>query len=194
MCGSKGRRLVISSSYHTYISFILDPFSHNTTYLYWLATSYNCPYFMVWMWLYHWQSMYPFTLVPLQKWMYNSPQHTLGCCCNYCFGKWSTCSKRSLPPFLSSHFTMNEYPYHQRRISNFDGCCHYWSNSHRYGVVNIDDNNTCSNDFCLGEDTIINRMKTRHDFIPLAMETYGCFHFCFDSFLTVCAQIVVLRH
>jgi hypothetical protein len=25
------------------------------------------------------------------------------------------------------------------------------------------------------------------DFIPLAIETYGCFHSCFDSFLTTCA-------
>jgi hypothetical protein len=25
------------------------------------------------------------------------------------------------------------------------------------------------------------------DFIPLAIETYGCFHFRFDSFLITCA-------
>jgi len=25
------------------------------------------------------------------------------------------------------------------------------------------------------------------DFIPLVIETYGCFHFHFDSFLTACA-------
>jgi len=28
----------------------------------------------------------------------------------------------------------------------------------------------------------------RNDFIPLAMETYNCFHFCFDSFLTSCVH------
>jgi hypothetical protein len=25
------------------------------------------------------------------------------------------------------------------------------------------------------------------DFIPLIIETYGCFNFCFDSFLIACA-------
>jgi hypothetical protein len=32
------------------------------------------------------------------------------------------------------------------------------------------------------------------DFIPFAFETYGCFHFCFDSFFTVCACITITRH
>jgi hypothetical protein len=43
MCGSRDRRLVISSSYHTYILFIFNPFFYNIMYLFWLATSYNCP-------------------------------------------------------------------------------------------------------------------------------------------------------
>jgi len=29
------------------------------------------------------------------------------------------------------------------------------------------------------------------DFIPLAIETYGCFHYCFDSFLTACAHTII---
>jgi hypothetical protein len=41
MCGSTGRHLVISSSYHTNILFIIDPLSHSIMYLFWLATSYS---------------------------------------------------------------------------------------------------------------------------------------------------------
>ncbi len=54
--------------------------------------------FTVLMWSHHWWSRYPFTSMPLQKWMYNNPQHILRYCCNYCFGEWSTCSEGGLPP------------------------------------------------------------------------------------------------
>jgi hypothetical protein len=50
MCGSKGKRLVISSSYHTCISFIFSSFFSNA-YLSWLATSYNCPFFIMLVWV-----------------------------------------------------------------------------------------------------------------------------------------------
>jgi len=49
---------------------------------------------------------------------------------------------------------MNGYPYHQRWPSDHDGRHHCWFHSHKYGVANINDN-TCNNDGCLGEDTII---------------------------------------
>jgi hypothetical protein len=32
------------------------------------------------------------------------------------------------------------------------------------------------------------------DFIPFAVETYGCCHFCFDSYLIICAQTTIVRH
>ncbi len=53
MCGSKDKRLVISSSYHTYISYIFIPFPYNTMYPSWLAMFYGCPFVKVSMWLYH---------------------------------------------------------------------------------------------------------------------------------------------
>jgi hypothetical protein len=53
MCGSKGRRLIISSSYHTIILFIISPFSYNIMHPSWLATSYSYPPFMVLVWSYH---------------------------------------------------------------------------------------------------------------------------------------------
>jgi hypothetical protein len=31
------------------------------------------------------------------------------------------------------------------------------------------------------------------DFIPLIIETYGCFHSHFDSFLTTCAQTTIVH-
>jgi hypothetical protein len=68
MCGFKGRCLVNSLSYHTNISFIISPFFYNTSYPSWLATSYNCPPFMMLMWSYH----YPFTLVPLWEWTHDT--------------------------------------------------------------------------------------------------------------------------
>ncbi len=100
MCGSRRRHLVISSSYHTYISFIVNPIFYNIMYPSWLVTSYRCPsFFMVLMWSYHWWSRYPFASVPWHEWMYSSPQCTSRYCHSYCFGEWSTCSKGGLPPF-----------------------------------------------------------------------------------------------
>ncbi len=60
----KGRCLVINSSYHTCILFIFNPFLYNTTYMYWLATSYDCSSFTMLVWSYHWWSKYPFVSVP----------------------------------------------------------------------------------------------------------------------------------
>ncbi len=78
MCRSKGKCLVINLSYHTKISFIINSFFYNITYPFWLTTFYSFPPFMVSVWWYHWQSKYPFPLVPLQERTYNSPQHILG--------------------------------------------------------------------------------------------------------------------
>ncbi len=93
ICGSKDKHLVISFSYHTSISFTINLLSYNTMYPSWLVTSYSCPPFTMSMWSYHWQFRYPFALMSMQDWMYSSPWHTLGYCCNYCVGKWNTCLK-----------------------------------------------------------------------------------------------------
>jgi hypothetical protein len=62
---SRSKCIVIGWSYHAYISFILSPFPYGITYPLWLVTSYNCPFFTMSMWSYHWQSKYPFVLMPL---------------------------------------------------------------------------------------------------------------------------------
>ncbi len=66
-----------------------------------------------------------------------------------------TCLEGGLWPFPLPHPMTNGYPYHQRWFPDVDGHCHCWSNSRKYGVANINDNNTRNNDGCLGEDTII---------------------------------------
>jgi hypothetical protein len=50
--------------------------------------------------------------------------------------------------------------------------------------------------------TMVAQEKTRSDikqtpdddFIPLAIETYGCFHSHFDSFFITCAQTIIVHH
>ncbi len=112
MCRSRGKHLVINLFYHTYISFILNPFLYSITYLSWLATSYCCPFFIVLVWSYHWWSSYPFSLVPLWEWTYNSPPYISGYYRSYYFEKWSTYSEGRLSPFPLPHLTTSGYPYH----------------------------------------------------------------------------------
>ncbi len=129
-------------------AFTLSPLPYNTMYPSWLTTSYGCPSFTMLMWSNHWRSKYPFASMPLWELKYNSPWYTLRYCHSYCFGKWNTCSEGGLPPFPSSHSTMNGYPYHKRRLPNLDERHHYWPNSHRYGVTRIDNDNTCNDVGC----------------------------------------------
>jgi hypothetical protein len=75
-------------------------------------TSYNCLSFKMSMWSYHWQSRYPFVLVPLWQWMYNNPRYTLGYYHNYYFGKCNTCLEGGFPPFPLPHLMTSRYPYH----------------------------------------------------------------------------------
>ncbi len=50
--------------------------------------------------------------------------------------------------------------------------------------------------------TVVAQEKTRsykeqvlgNDFIPFAIETYGCLHFHFDSFLISCVHANIVRH
>jgi hypothetical protein len=155
MCKSKGKCLVISLSYHICISFILNPLLYNIMYSSWLASSYSCPSFTVFLWSYHWQSEYPFTSMPLHESTYSSPQYISKYYHNYCFGKWNTCSKGGLPPFLLPHLMTSGYPYHKKWLLDLNGHCHYWLNLDRYGATNINDDNTCNNDGCLRKNTII---------------------------------------
>jgi hypothetical protein len=172
-------RLVISSSYHTYISSILNSLFYNITYMSWFATSYDWPFVMVLVWSYHWWSRYSFVLVLLWEWSYNSPQYISRYYCSYCFEEWSTCSKGGLPPFPSPHVTMSGYFYHHKWLPHFDGHCHCWPDLHKYGAINIDEDNTCSDDGCLGEDIIICWRSTWQWFHSLCYWDVWMFSFLF---------------
>jgi hypothetical protein len=69
--------------------------------------------------------------------------------------------RRNLPPFSSPHLMTSGYLCHQRRLLNLDECCHCWSNSYKYGAMNIGDNNTCNNDGCSRENTIIRQTNIK---------------------------------
>jgi len=68
--------------------------------------------------------------------------------------------QREVSHLFFHHPMTNGYFYHQRWLSNLDGRHHCWFDSHRYGAKNIDNDNTCSNDDYLREDTIICWMST----------------------------------
>jgi hypothetical protein len=128
--------------------------------------------------------------------MYNTPQHTSKYCCSYCFGERNTCLEGGFPPFPSPHPMTNGYPYHQVWLSNFYGCYHCWPDLNKYGATNINDNNTFNDDDdgCLERNTILCQWALGDDFIPFVIETYGCFHYRFDSFLTTCAHTIITCH
>jgi hypothetical protein len=100
-------------------------------------------------------------------------------CCSYYFGEWSTCSEGGLWPFLSLHLTTNGYPYHHRWFLDFDGCCHCWPDAHRYGVANIDDDNTCNDNACSWEDMILCWANTKWWFHSLWYWKVWVFSFLF---------------
>jgi len=82
----------------------------------------------------------------------------------------------------------------QKQLSNLDACCHCWPNSHIYGAMNIDDDHTCNDDGCSRKDTIIRWVNTKQWFHSCCCWSYGCFHSCFDSLMTACAQTTIVCH
>jgi hypothetical protein len=42
-----------------------------------------------------------------------------------------------------------------KMISRLDGCCYFLLNLHKYGAMNIDDNNTSNDDGCSRKNMII---------------------------------------
>jgi hypothetical protein len=63
LCMSNCGCLVMTLSYHTYISFFLSSFPFNAPYTPWLATSYSCTFFTLLVWTYHGWFGYPLALV-----------------------------------------------------------------------------------------------------------------------------------
>jgi len=94
LCRSNSRGLVISSSYHPFILFILRPFPYNTLYSFRYTISYNFAYFMMLLWSYHWWFGYPFAMLPVQEWVHCNPWYVSRYCWNYRIKKWNSCTQR----------------------------------------------------------------------------------------------------
>jgi hypothetical protein len=61
-------------------------------------------------------------------------------------------------------------------------------------IMHIIHDNTCNNNYCSGQDTIIHRMHTQKRIYSLALETYGCLHYHSDSFFTTWAKATIAHH
>ncbi len=72
---------------------------------------------------------------------------------------------------------------------------HYWLDLHKYGVMSINDNNSCIDDVCLGENAIIRRMNTKRWFHSPCYWNVWVFSFSYwFIFFTICAQTTITRH
>lgn len=59
------------------------------------------------------------------------------------------------------HLTPNQYSYHERQLLDLNECCHNRSDSPRHGIMHIIHDNTCNNNYCLKQDTIIHWTRTQ---------------------------------
>jgi hypothetical protein len=116
--------------------------------------------------------------MPLWEWTYNSPFYISKYYCESYFGEWNTCSKGGLPHFPSPHST-SRCPYHHKRFWNLARCHHCWLDLPRYGVMTIDDDNTCSNDGCSKKFTIIRWTNIRRWLHSLCYWDVWVFSFLF---------------
>ncbi len=166
--------------------FILRPFSYNIMYSKY-TTFYSSTYFMMLLWSYHWWFGYPFVMFPMQERIatHDTFQDTIVV----------IASKSGIHVQTKVfHF----FPCHTRKWIDI--------------VITRDNFQTLTN-IVIADPTCTNLVQhtsittahagtiavqnkarsytkwtSRNDFIPLAMETYNCLHFCFDYFLTSCVH------
>jgi hypothetical protein len=160
---------------HPYIPFVFNSFPYNVTYSSWLVTSYYCTSFTLSKRTYHWWFRYPLALVPMWGWTHRIPQYSPKYRHNDYFRKWNTHTKRGFPPLI--HHTQ-----WRTNISIINN------------VVIVDSTHLnmvyCPLPMITHAMIIVMQEKTqsyvkctlKDDFIPLAIETYGCFHSHFDLF------------
>jgi len=79
-------------------------------------------------------------------------------------GEWSSCIESDVSPFLLSYAEMSEYCHHQRWFSNLGKHRHCQFDSYRFGATCFDDDNTCNNDCCLKQNTILHRANAKRWF------------------------------
>ncbi len=164
LCKSYNMNMVISSSYHSFISFVLRPFFYNISYSFRYTTSYNCASFTMSMWSYHQWFGYPFAMLFMLEWAHYNPRYASRYCYSYCVREWSSCIERSFPPFPLPYMETSGYYCHHRWFPNLCECCHCQFESYRFGVTFFDDDNTCNNNCHSKQGTILHKMNIRRWF------------------------------
>jgi hypothetical protein len=102
--------------------------------------------------------------------------------------------KERLSTFSPPYTKMNEYCDHWKQFSNLGGHCHCWSDSYRFGATCFDNDITCNNSCHSRQGSSYTNRKLRDDFIPFAIETYGCLHPCFHSLFTSYVHVNITCH
>ncbi len=173
----------------TCIPFVFNSFSFNVRYLPWFVTFYNCTFFTLSLWTYHRWFGYPLVAMHVQKWTHYNPWHFSIHLHNYWFAKWNanTHTQRGLQLFLCPT---------QQQINIFLTSDDFWTLMNIV-IVNptCPDMIQCASSTTTRAMTIVIQEKTysykerarENNFIILAIEIYGCLHFCFDPFFTSCA-------
>jgi hypothetical protein len=92
LCKSCNMGIVINSSYHSFISFVLCLFSYNIWYSFQYITSYNYASFTMLTWSYHRWIGYSFAVLFMLEWMHYRPRYISRYCCSYPVGEWSSCT------------------------------------------------------------------------------------------------------
>jgi hypothetical protein len=175
--------------------FILRPFFYSISYLSRYTTSYNCASFTMLIWSYHLWFGYPFIMLPMREWLHSNPWYVSRYPCNYCIEKWSPHTKRSFSPFPPPH-TKTQVDIVITR-DNFRTLADVV-------IVDLTHPNLvqCASTTIVHAATIVAQNRAwsykeqvlEDDSIPIAIETYGCLHLCFDSFLTSCVHVYIVRH
>jgi hypothetical protein len=105
--------LVINPSYYTYIQIFSDSLPYNIMYLPWFATSYNCTFFTLLVWTYHWWFGYPLASIYAHMGMSTiQPTILFGILSKLLFSKVEHTYKDMFPTFPSPHLLESWYCYH----------------------------------------------------------------------------------
>jgi hypothetical protein len=115
LCKFSYECLVISSSYHTYISFIFNSLPYNVIYLLWLVISYSYTFFTLSMWTYHRWFGYPLMFeMPVREWTHCTHDVFRDIVTTIALKIGTHIPNRSFPRFPLSCLTSSQYSYHKR--------------------------------------------------------------------------------
>jgi hypothetical protein len=126
--------------------------------------------------------------------MHCNPWYALKYCCNFHIEKWSSRTKRGFSPF--PHHTWRQMDIIITR-DNFQTLTNIViANPTHTNLVQHASTTIVYATIVVVQDKTQSYIEQvpRDDFIPLAIETYGCLHPRFDSFLTSCVHAYMAHH